>query len=154
LLFGQPSFALGGASPVPGGDVLEQALVGGISELFSLQLEQTLIDQLGTSLDIFQIRLGGSPLDESFSPSLIVGEEISPNLFLTVEAAVHSLFGSAQNSTKTFAVHLEWRITDVMTLRGSYEPVNEIALLRGFNAAFPTDVRYQKTIELRRRWTW
>jgi hypothetical protein len=154
LLFGQPSFALGGASPVPGGDVLEQALVGGISELFSLQLEQTLIDQLGTSLDIFQIRLGGSPLDESFSPSLIVGEEISPNLFLTVEAAVHSLFGSAQNATKTFAVHLEWRITDVMTLRGSYEPVNEIALLRGFNAAFPTDVRYQKTIELRRRWTW
>ena len=155
LLFGQPSFALGGASAVPGGDVLVETAFGGVSELFSLQLEQALIDQLGASLDIFQIRLGGSPLDgfESFSPSVVVGKEISPNVFLTVEGAVRSLFGSAQSST-TVAVHLEWRITDVMTLRGSYEPVNQIALLRGFNVALPTVVRYQKTIELRRRWTW
>jgi autotransporter translocation and assembly factor TamB len=153
LLFGQPSFALSGTS-FPGGDVLPEAVFGGVSELVSLQLEQTLIDQLGTSPDIFQIRLGGRGLDESFSPSVIVGEEISPNLFLTVEAAVRSLFGSAQTSTKTFAVHLEWRITDVTTLRGSYEPINETALLRGYNAGLPTEVKYQRTIELRRRWTW
>ena len=154
LLFGQPSFALGGTSILPGADVLQEAVIGGVSELFSLQLEQTLIDQLGTSFDVFQIRLGGSPLDDSFSPSLTVGEEIGPNVFLTVESAVRSLFGSTQSPTASFAVHLEWRMPSMMTLRGSYEPLNEVALLRGYNAGLPTEIKYQMTIELRRRWTW
>lgn len=153
LLFGQPSFALGGTSILPGADVLQEAVIGGVSELFSLQLEQTLIDQLGTSFDIFQIRLGGSPLDESFSPSIVVGEEISPNVFLTVESAVRSLFGSTQGATASFAVNLEWRIAETTTLRGSYEPINEVALLRGYTAQLPT-IKYQVTVELRRRWTW
>jgi translocation and assembly module TamB len=156
LLFGQPSFALGAGSIVPGQEILTQAVVGGFSELISLELEQAVIDQLGTSFDIFEIRLGGSRL-EQFAPSLVVGEEIAPNLFLTVESAVNSLFHSAQGASTSFGVHLEWRITERTTLRGSFEPVNEFGLLRSYTVAQPAlraAQRYQTTLELRRRWTW
>ncbi|MGQ0815551.1 MAG: translocation/assembly module TamB domain-containing protein [Gemmatimonadota bacterium] len=155
LLFGQPSFALGGSTILPGQDVITEAVVGGVSELISLELEQTVIDQLGTSFDVFQIRLGGGSL-EQFTPSLVVGEEIAPNLFLTVESVVSSLFRSTTGASTSFAVHLEWRISQNMTLRGSHEPVNEIGLLRGYTAAQPAlrPAQYQKTLELRRRWAW
>lgn len=156
LLFGQPSFALGGASVLPRTDVLTEAVVGGFSELISLELEQAVIDELGTNLDIFQIRLGGSRLNE-FSPSLVVGEEIGPNIFLTVESGVSQLFGGTgtEGAIASFAVRLEWRISDRTTLQASYEPVDRFGFLRSFTVAQPTSLlRYQGTVELRRRWTW
>ncbi|MGQ0560613.1 MAG: translocation/assembly module TamB domain-containing protein, partial [Gemmatimonadota bacterium] len=156
LLFGQPSFALGTGGLLPGQDVLQEAVVGGFSELISLELEQALLDQLGTSFDIFEIRLGGARL-EQFSPSLVVGEEIAPDVFLTVESGVNALFRATEGAIASFAARLEWRVTENTTVRASFEPVNEFRLFRGYTVAQPVfraAASYQATLELRRRWTW
>jgi hypothetical protein len=158
LLFGQPSFALGGSgSFVPGQQVIEQTVVGGLSELASIELEQSLLDQLGMSFDIFQIRLGGARLND-IAPSVVVGREVATNVFLTVETAVNTLFGGTEPTAATFAVHLEWRINENTTVRTSWEPANKNSALRGYLVALPAALRppqhYQGTLEIRRRWTW
>ncbi|HUP87997.1 MAG TPA: translocation/assembly module TamB domain-containing protein, partial [Longimicrobiales bacterium] len=76
LLFGQPSFALGGMTSTINNQVLAETAVGTAAELIGMELEQTLLDQLGISFDIFQIRLGGSTLN-NFQPSLVVGQEVA-----------------------------------------------------------------------------
>ena len=158
LLFGEPSFALSNTgSVIPGQQVIEQTLAGGLNELASIALEQQLLDQLGMSFDIFQIRLGGARLND-LSPSLVVGREVGTNVFLTVETAVNTLFGGTERTAATFAVHLEWRINENTTVRTSYEPANKNSVLRGYLVALPTALqpaqRYQGTLEFRRRWTW
>ncbi|HEX6558406.1 MAG TPA: hypothetical protein VF021_03070, partial [Longimicrobiales bacterium] len=137
--------------------VLEETVGGGLTELASMELEQALLDQLGMSFDVFQIRLGGGRLSE-LSPSLIVGREVATNVFLTVESAVNTLFGGTESAAATFAVHLEWRVNPNSTVRASYEPANKNSVLRGYTVALPTALRppqpYQATIEFRRRWVW
>lgn len=159
ILFGQPSSAFGAGSILPGQAIATQTVVSGVSELVSLELEQALIEQLGTNFDIFEIRLGGERLNEGqYGTALTIGEEVGHNVFLTVESVVASLFSGISGSiSPTFAVRLEWRVAPTTTVRGSYEPVNPFTVVRGYTVALPglqRDRRYQATLELRRRWTW
>lgn len=157
LLFGQPSFALGGMTSTINNQVLAETAVGTAAELIGMELEQTLLDQLGISFDIFQIRLGGSNLS-TLQPSLVVGQEVTRNVFLTVESAVNQLFGGTERVVPTYAVRLEWRVTPTTVVRVSREPVNAVGL-RGYTLSLPaiirtTTPRYQQTLEVRRRWVW
>jgi hypothetical protein len=160
LLFGQPSVALGGTNLTAPKEIGE-TYIGGIAELLSMELEQAFIDEMGMGLDIFQIRLGGGRLSNLDRASLVVGEEIGSNLFLTVESGVETLFGGsgsgpaagAGNATAaTFAIHLDWRVTEHTNVRASYEPVNQAGLRQYWVPLL--DRKYQGTLELRRRWTW
>jgi autotransporter translocation and assembly factor TamB len=158
LLFGQPSFAVGGTETMSGEAIVGETFVGGISEMLSIELEQAVIDQLGMSLDVFQIRLGGGRLEEFGEPSLVLGEEIGNDLFLTLESGVGALFGESSTTAAAFAVRLEWRVGAYTVVRTSYEPVNQLAVLRGYSVALPgsssTQRDHQFAIELRRRWLW
>lgn len=158
LLFGQPSFAVGGTETTSGEAIVGETFIGGISEMLSIELEQAVIDQLGMSLDVFQIRLGGGRLDELGEPSLVLGEEIGNNLFLTLESGVGALFGESRTSAAAFAVRLEWRVGEHTVVRTSFEPVNQLAVLRGYSVALPGSPAgerdYQFAVELRRRWLW
>jgi hypothetical protein len=160
LLFGRPSVAIGGNSLTAQKEIGE-TYIGGIAELLSMELEQAFVDQMGMGLDIFQIRLGGGRLSNLDRASLVVGEEIGSNLFLTVESGVETLFGGGGSSAgatassgATFAVRLEWRFARNTNARASYEPVNQSALLRNYSTAQLPERQYQGRIELRRRWTW
>jgi hypothetical protein len=158
LLFGQPSFAVGGTETTSGEAIVGETFIGGFSEMLSIELEQAVIDQLGMSLDVFQIRLGGGRLEEFGEPSLVLGEEVGNNLFLTLESGVGALFGESGTTSAAFAVRLEWRVGDYTVVRTSYEPVNQLAVLRGYSVALPgsssTQRQHQFAIELRRRWLW
>lgn len=155
LLFGQPSFAVGGTETTSGEAIVGETFIGGISEMLSIELEQAVIDQLGMSLDVFQIRLGGGRLEEFGEPSLVLGEEIGSNLFLTLESGVGALFGESSATAAAFAVRLEWRVGEYTVVRTSYEPVNQLAVLRGYSVASSSTQRdHQFAVELRRRWLW
>lgn len=154
LLFGQPSLALVG-NAVPGQRAIVQTVGGTFEELAGISLEQALLDQLGSYFDIFQIRLAGGSLSE-LGGSIEIGREIARNVFLTVESGIGALFG--QNATAQpnyFAARLEWRINRNTTVRASYEPTGRGAL-RGYTLPTPTNqqIKYQKSLEIRRRWTW
>lgn len=159
ILFGQPSFVVGSGTSIARENVTDP-VVSSFAELISIGLEQELLGELGGALDVLQIRLGGGLLNSGFSPSLVLGEEIGRNLFLTVESGVSALFGSAQAPITTFAVRLEWRLGNNTTLRASIEPVDQLGILRGYTVALPVlrgtgpGLTYQKTVELRRRWAW
>lgn len=157
LLFGQPSFVVGTGTSIASENVT-QPIASSFAELISIGLEQELLGELGGALDVFQIRLGGGALQNGFSPSLVLGEEIARNVFLTVESGVTALFGTTQAPLTTFAAHIEWRLGNNTTLRGSYEPVDPFGVVRGYTVALPVlrpgGLTHQKTLELRRRWTW
>lgn len=158
LLFGQPSLALGVGNVLPGERAIEQTVGGTLTELAGIGLEQALLDQLGMSFDVFQIRFGGGSLTDPFSgSSLVIGREIATNVFLTVESGVGALFSGSASTPVSVAVRLEWRVNRNTTVRASYEPTGK-GVLRGYTFALqPTDKRnilYQGSLEIRRRWTW
>jgi hypothetical protein len=152
LLFGQPSFALGGGA-LPGEALLEQTFVGGIAELAGLELEQALVRDLGLPVDILQIHLGTGRFGGFGTPVLFLGRELTPNVWLTVETGLGALFADAEGGTQTWAIRLEWAIDGRTTLRGGFEPVQRNRLLRGMRFALPaTRPQQQLSVELRRRW--
>jgi hypothetical protein len=154
LLFGQPSFALGGQY-LPGDALLEQTFLGGFAELAAIELERGLS---GLGLDIFQIRLGPGPLAGIGSPTVIMGRQLASDVFLTVETGITALFGTDgtdQSVLNTWAVRLDWTFDPRSRLRLAVEPVFAGRSLRGSVLALPlTPPRPQGLIELRRRWTY
>ena len=154
LLFGQPSFALGGQY-LPGDALLEQTFLGGFAELAAIELERGLS---GLGLDIFQIRLGPGPLAGIGSPTVIMGRQIVPDVFLTVETGITALFGTdgpEESVLNTWAVRLDWTFDPRSRLRLAVEPVYAGRSLRGSVLALPLNApRPQGLIELRRRWTY
>jgi translocation and assembly module TamB len=154
LLFGQPSFALGGEY-LPGDALLEQTFLGGIAEVAAIELERGLS---GLGLDIFQIRLGAGPLAGLGSPTVIMGRQLMPDVFLTVETGITALFGTEgaeQSVLNTWAVRLDWTFDPRSRLRLAVEPVFIGRNLRGSVLALPlTPPRPQLLIEARRRWTY
>jgi len=154
LLFGQSTFGLTGGGLVPGQALVAETFWGGFTELISLELEDELIDA-GVSFDIFQLRFGNriASLDE---PSLVIGEEITDNVFLTVESAFGSLTGGEGGFTPT--VRLEWRLNHGTTLSiGFNELVHPGRALRGITVAQPIlNARQdrQYTFDFKKRWSW
>jgi translocation and assembly module TamB len=152
LIFGQPSFALGGGG-IPGEAVLEQTLVGGLAELAGLEIEQAVIQELGLPLDIFQIRFGPGRFGGFGTPQILLGRELTTDIFLTVETGLEALFADTEGGSTTWAARLEWAIDPRTTLRTGFEPVRQGRILRGLRFALPArDPRQQFFLELRRRW--
>jgi hypothetical protein len=153
LLFGQSSFGLTGGGLVPGQALVTETFFGGLTELLSLELEDELIDA-GVGFDIFQVRFG-SRIANLAEPSIVVGEEIADNVFVTVESALGSMFGGSSLAAPT--VRLEWRISPTSTARLGYELVNPGRALRGVTVAQPLLTESQNrqfTFDFTKRWSW
>jgi autotransporter translocation and assembly factor TamB len=154
LLFGQPGFALGG-DVLPGDALLEQTFLGGLAELAAIEVERSLA---GLGFDIFQIRLGQGPLGGLGTPTVVVGRQLRPDVFITVETGIVALFGgggAGEAPPNTWAVRLDWAFDPRSRLRLAYEPVIFGRGLRGAALALPlTPPRQQLLLELRRRWTY
>ena len=153
LLFGQPSFALGG-DVLPGDDLLQQTFVGGFWETLALELERSVgAGDLG--LDVFQIRLGGGPFGGIGSPTLVVGRQLATDVFLTVETGISALFDEGESTLNTWAVRLDWAFDRRSRARLSIEPVHRGRSLRSVGVVLPvTPPTQQLLLELRRRWAW
>jgi translocation and assembly module TamB len=151
LLFGEPTLGLG-ETELPGEALIEETLGTGVAEWLGLGLE----DALGAPFDIFQIRPGGGRFGGLTSPTLVLGNEVADDVFLTVESGVAALFGSDDNamSANTWAVRLEWRMDRRTSLRAGYEPVNRAGLIRRIGVALPVTRPQQVTVELRKKWVW
>ena len=155
LLFGQPSFALadGGAPIQP---FLEEAFfgVGSLAELASIELEETLIADIGLPLDYFQIRPTGGTLGGYGAPAVAFGRELADDVFLTVDLALADVFGSAAGPD-TWTATIRWRIDPEWSLVLGIAPVHRRRLYSGPFTAIPlVNPEQQFIIELLRRWTY
>jgi hypothetical protein len=153
IVFGQPGFELGDGL-LPGQEVFETALIRGLAELATVELEDLLITELGLPLDVFRIRPGEPGLLPGVGvPILVIGTEVAPDVFLTMEGGLGVLFGPDQAATSPWAARLEWRIDREWRYRVGWEPPDWWRLFRGFGAGLPgLGVERQFTTELRRRW--
>jgi autotransporter translocation and assembly factor TamB len=150
LLFGQPSQTLGGTT-LPGEALLQETLVGSLSELATLEIENA----IGAPFDIFQLRLGGGGFGGLQSSALVMGTEVTRNVFLTVEYGIAALFGETGNQNSgTFAARLEWRVDRNTSVRMGYEPADRTRLYRGLGVLPISRPSQQGSLEIRRRWQW
>jgi hypothetical protein len=155
LVFGQPTVGLAGG--IESGTMLAgETLLGGVTELLTMQLEASIGSSLG--LDVFQIRPGYG-LFGFATPNLVIGREIAEDVFLTVESALAVLFGgnatgATGGSSLPVAVRLEWRLSPQYSARFSWEPASRSRALNNFTAASPARPEQQFSVELRRRWTY
>jgi hypothetical protein len=154
LLFGQPGFALG-ADVLQADGLLEQTFIGGLAELAAIEVERGLA---GLGLDIFQIRLGHGPFGGLGAPTVLMGRQLRPDVFITVETGLVALFGggaAGESPLGTWAVRLDWTFDPRSRLRLAYEPVIIGRGLRGGALALPlSPPRQQMLLELRRRWAY
>lgn len=154
LIFGQPTFALGGEY-LPGEELLQQTFAGGFAELMAIELERSLA---GLGLDVFQIRLGaGGALGGWNRPTLVLGRQLRPDVFITVETGLTALFGGGGQGEAplNLAARLDWAFDRRSRLRLAWEPVYTGRVFRGAALALPlTDPEQQFLLELRRRWTY
>lgn len=156
LLFGRPSFESPGDLGV-GGPLLSEAVfgIGSLAEIASIGLEEAIISDLGLPIDYFLIQPTQGPLGGIGAPTIIIGQEIAPNLYLTINTGFGGLFGSTTSPATAWTVSLQWRITSQWTLELALEPVNPARFFRGLGTALPiVGFERQLILELRRRWTY
>jgi hypothetical protein len=156
LLFGRPGFATQGQSPL-GGPILEEAVfgIGSLAELASIGLEEALISDLGLPLDYFLIQPTQGAFGGLGAPTIVLGQEIAPNLYFTVNTGFGGLFGPTPSGATAWAATLQWRISPQWTLELSLEPVNPARFFRGIGTALPiVGFERQAIVELRRQWTY
>jgi hypothetical protein len=152
LFFGRPSADLG-TGGLPGQALLEETFVGGFAELAGLELERTLIRDLGLSFDVFQIRFGGPGGIGGFgAPTLVFGWELGSAFFLTVESALGALAESGAGIENSWAIRLEWAFDEDSRARIGYEPVSINRFLRGYSLGLDRVIQNQFVLEVRRRW--
>lgn len=156
LLFGRPSFASPGQTPL-GGPVLEEAVfgIGSLAEIASIGLEEAILSDLGLPIDYFLIQPSQGPFGGLGAPTIVIGEEIAPDVYLTVNTGLGGLFGAASTPATAWSISLQWRITSQWTLELGVEPVNPARFFRGLGTALPiVGFERQVIVELRRRWTY
>lgn len=154
ILFGQPTFALG-ETFLPGQELIQQTLVGGLAELAAIELEEVLLADVGLPVQYFRIQPTPGALPGFGDPALAVGFELAPDVFLTIESGLIQLFGGTDAVAPTWSVFAEWRIDPQWSLTVGFEPVNIGRQVRGLNVALPIVApARQFTADLRRRWTY
>jgi hypothetical protein len=135
LLFGQPTLGLTGRT-LPGEALLQETFVGGIAELATLEIENA----IGAPFDIFQLRLGGGGIGGLQSSALVMGTEVTRDVFLTVEYGIAALFGKPGTRTAAPSQRLEWRVDRTRpSVWATNQPIEP-----AFSAAW--DHSYQPTI--------
>lgn len=155
LLFGQPSFALADDG-LPAQPLVQEALfgVGSLAELASIELEEALIGDIGLPLEYFQIRPAAGQAFALGAPTVVFGVEVADDVFLTVNAALAGVFGTAAG-TEGWTATLQWRIDPEWRLELGIAPVDTRRLLPGFATVVPAaNPEQQFIIELLRRWTY
>ncbi|MGH7504021.1 MAG: translocation/assembly module TamB domain-containing protein, partial [Longimicrobiales bacterium] len=153
LFFGRPSFELGGAG-LPGQLILEETIFGGLAELAGIQLERTLVEDLGLSFDLFQIRFGGTGGFGGYGADVVLGWELGSAFFLTVESALGALFEGSASAANLWAIRLDWAFHENSQARIGLEPVRLTRFLRGFSLGVDPPRLQQFFLEVRRRWTY
>lgn len=143
LLFGQPSFELGGAAGGLAQEVLVQEALGGV--LFA-PLEQLF---LRTGLvDFVQFRSAGDQIGQSLGLTTVaVGTQLADNVFLTVECGVGIIFGGGAGGCGT---QVQVELGRNFTASAAYEPVRRERFQQILLGA--DQLQYQWSAELRRRW--
>jgi len=147
LLFGQPSFELGGVTRTFAEQILVQEVVGGIlaAELERPILRAGLCDWVRVRPGItttFRGLFGAGPLAGA---AIECGWELAPDFFLTGQTGIGGLFGGEFTDWR---LGLEWQIDDQWLWEASYGAVQRDRLFRVFDPV----QRYQISTDLRRRW--
>ncbi|MQA89319.1 MAG: hypothetical protein GEU90_03645 [Gemmatimonas sp.] len=147
LLFGQPSFELGGVNQAFAEQVLVQEFVGGFlaTEIERPLLRAGICDWVRVRPGVtssFASLVGGSPLAGTL---IECGTELAPDLFLTARTSIGGLFGG---DFSDWLLGVEWQIDDQWMWEASYGSV-----LRdpAFGIFGDTPAR-QFSTDLRRRW--
>ena len=154
LIFGRPESEIGeSAEGIAEQLVLQEALLGGyvLAPAEEFLLGTGFVDYVRVSgrapgiAGLSSTAALGSSLTSTLGTTTIeAGKEIVPDVFLTLEAGVGTIFGQQQ-----YAVGLDWQIDRQWSTGASYEPLKLDPLLqRGLSE----DLQYQWSVELRRRW--
>lgn len=152
LLFGRPTFGLGGATGRLAQEVLVQEAIGGI--LFA-PLEEIFL-QTGL-IDYVQFRSVGGDLGVGRTLGLTtveVGAGISDNVFLTLECGVGVIFGGTGGADgaggSACGTRLEVELGRNFTASAAYEPIRRSH--RFLDVLLDQELKYQWSLELRKRW--
>lgn len=147
LMFGQPSFELGGVGVNFAQQVFVQEFVGGI---LASELERGIL-QAGLC-DWFRVRPG---MTSSFSglfargafanAAVECGRELAPSLYFTAQANLGGLFDRGETSGQ---VGVEWEIDNQWSVEAAYGALQRDAIARIFDSRVPT----QFSTDLRRQW--
>jgi translocation and assembly module TamB len=146
LLFGRPTFGLGGAAGQLAQEVLVQEAIGGI--LFA-PLEQIFL-QTGL-IDYVQFRSVGGEIGQVGQTlgltTVEIGTQLSDNIFLTLECGVGMIFGGIGGAA--CGTRLEMELGRSFTAVAAYEPTRRDRLLQVLSADV---LEHQWSLELRKRW--
>jgi hypothetical protein len=150
LIFGRPTFELGGAAGVLAQQILVQEVIGGLvaSELERPFLAAGICDYVRVRPGI---TVGGllqlDALSTLGAAAIECGRELPflDGLFLTVETGIGGLFGGA--NAVDWGVGLEWQINDEWQWEMQYGPVR-----RSFLRTIDPETQYQLSTDIRRRW--
>jgi hypothetical protein len=150
LIFGRPTFELGGAAGVLAQQILVQEVLGGLvaAELERPFLEAGICDyvRVRPGLATFGGLLRFDALGSTLGGAAIeCGRQIAEGLFLTLETGIGGLFGGGQSFD--WGVGLEWQINEEWQWELQYGPVR-----RDFLLLVDPVRRYQLSTDIRRRW--
>jgi translocation and assembly module TamB len=123
LLFGRPSFELGGG---PGPSSEQRLLAGAVTSLAGVSaglLEQSLVTDLGLPIDYLTIRpgAGASNSDVLSGARVEAGTQLSSRTFLTLNAGLCEVRQGQASQLLGFS--LEYRLSRMWTFEASYEPI-------------------------------
>ncbi len=123
LLFGKPSFELGGDQ---GGIADQRALLQSAASVLSGELERTIVSDLGVPIDYVEIRPGGGSQADPFSGfRFAVGRQVGPKTFIVVNAGFCE--GRQIAVSNTLGLSLQFRISPEWRTEASFEPVRTCA---------------------------
>lgn len=150
LIFGRPTFELGGATGALAQQILVQEVLGGLvaTELERPFLEAGICDYvrvrpgLATIGGLLNFDRIGSTLGAA---AIECGRQLTEEIFLTFETGIGGLFGGG--SSFDWGVGLEWQINDEWEWEIQYGPVR-----RDFTRLLNPEVQYQLSTDIRRRW--
>ena len=150
LIFGRPSFELGGIGGAFAEQLLVQEVLGGIlaSGLERPILQTGICDyvRVQPGVNTFAGLFGADFLSTLNAAAIECGREVADNVFLTIETGIGALFGD--RGALMWGLGLEWQIDQQWSWDISYGPVRRDPLLQLFS---PT-VQYQLSTDLRRQW--
>jgi autotransporter translocation and assembly factor TamB len=144
LVFGQPNAGLTGAG-IPGQALAEDILFSGIADYAGMELEEALLGEVGVPIDYFLIRTAPGP-SGLFQPTVVLGKQLTNDIFLTVESGVATLFNAS----------LEWQVDRQWTVELNAQPLNRARYFRGVPVSpyVEKEGQWQIGLDARRRWTY
>lgn len=126
LLFGKPSFELGGGQGALARTAAASLLAG--------EFERTFVSDLGVPIDYFEIRPGGDPNNPFIGTQFAAGWQIGGKTFLVLNAGYCP--GGTSNVTQALGASLQFRLSPEWRTEASFEPLRS-CLLEGAKSNIP-----------------